>query len=191
MKSTKAMKPAMKAAMKAMKPAMKAAMKAVHEGDEARNEGSDESNETSYESSNEGSHEGQESHEGEQDRKGEDGPVSRVSRRQREDERWHDQGKVGEEQVWQDCEQGSFRSVQKSLRIEPAEEVDGGDEAGAQAAQHHGLRRLRRQDSTGEGAVRQDQKHPLGQVTSGVQASKPLSFVVMLQGVNAASFQGR
>merc|ERR1712151_660459 len=97
-----------------------------HEVHEARNEGSDESNETSYEG-----HEGQESHEGEQDRKGKAGPCSRVSRWQREDERWHDQGPVGEEQDWQDCEQESVCSGQKSLRDEPTEEVDGGDEAGA------------------------------------------------------------
>merc|ERR1712060_458700 len=74
----------------------------------ARNEGGDESNETS----NEG-HEGQESHEGEQDRKGKAGPCSRVRRWQREDEQWHDQGPVGEEQDWQDCEQESVCSGQK------------------------------------------------------------------------------
>merc|ERR1712190_527140 len=92
----------------------------VHEVHEARNEGSDESNETSYEG-----HEGQESHEGEQDRKGKAGPCSRVRRWQREDQQWHDQGPVGEEQDWQDCEQESVCSGQKSLRDEPAEEVDG------------------------------------------------------------------
>merc|ERR1712060_630245 len=78
------------------------------EGHEARNEGSDESNETSHEG-----HEGQESHEGEQDRQGKAGPCSRVRRWQREDEQWHDQGPVGEEQDWQDCEQESVCSGQK------------------------------------------------------------------------------
>merc|ERR1712099_48155 len=97
-----------------------------HSVEAVRHGAGDESNETSYEG-----HEGQESHEGEQDRKGKAGPCSRVPRWQREDERWHDQGPVGEEQDWQDCEQESVRSGQESLRDEPAEEVDGGDEAGA------------------------------------------------------------
>merc|ERR1719188_2878576 len=71
----------------------------VHEVHEARYEG----------------HEGQESHEGEQDRKGKAGPCSRVRRWQREDQQWHDQGPVGEEQDWQDCEQESVCSGQESV----------------------------------------------------------------------------
>merc|ERR1712203_515093 len=86
----------------------------VHEGHEARNEGSDESNETSHEG-----HEGQESHEGEQDRQGKAGPCSRVRRWQREDEQWHDQGPVGEEQDWQDCEQESVARAKKAYATSP------------------------------------------------------------------------
>merc|ERR1712187_959546 len=152
----------------------------VHEGDEACNEGSDES-----------SNETQEGHEGEQDRNGQEGPGSRISRQQGEDRWWHDQGQAGEEQDWQDCGQGGLGAGQEGLRGEPAEEVDGGMQGGAKGAQNHGLRPLRRQDCPGEGAVRQDQKHPCGKMSVGAKASKPLSLVVMLQGVRAASLSGR
>merc|ERR1712061_795614 len=156
--------------------------------DEACDEGSDES---SNETSDEGCDESQEGHEGEQDRKGQEGPGSRVSRQQGEDRQWHDQGQAGGEQEWQDCGQGGLGALQEGIRSEPAEEVDGGMQGGAKGAQHQGLRPLRRQDCPGEGAVRQDQKHPCGKMIVGAKASKPLSLVVMLQGVRAASFSGR
>merc|ERR1712151_1474787 len=100
------------------------------------------------------------------------------------------------------CDEGSDESSnetsdegcdasQEGFRGEPAEEVEGDMQGGAKGAQHQGLRPLRRQDCPGEGAVRQDQKHPCGKMIVDAKAFKPLSLVVMLQGVRAASFSGR
>merc|ERR1712048_282932 len=97
-----------------------------HEGYEARNEGSDESNETSYEG-----HEGQESHEGEQDRKGKAGPCSRVPRGKEKTSGGMTKDQLVKSKTGKIVSKKASARAKKSLRDEPAEEVDGGDEAGA------------------------------------------------------------